>query len=112
MSVTGGPGGKPTRVNTALCDILSGLSLAVGVLGAYSNALKTGKGQHVDISLVDSGPVLGDMQITGSHLKLSDTPTGVRKLPPALGEDNASIYCGLLGMEAGELDALKEEGVI
>ena len=35
MSVTGWPGGKPTRVNTALCDILSGMSLAVGVLAAY-----------------------------------------------------------------------------
>ena len=248
MSVTGWPGGSPTRVNTALCDILSGLSLAVAVLGAYSNAVKTGLGQHVDISLVDSGvatlstinhiylstgvvpqlagnrdgvlspfasyackdgnliiacgndklfgelcqligrpelaqderfatnevrmahndelqevleawladktpeeaveiflqagipagpintidkvvadphiagargmfphiqhPVLGDMQITGSHLKLSDTPTGVRKMAPALGEDNERVYCGLLGMSKDELDALKAEGVI
>lgn len=57
-------------------------------------------------------PVLGDMQITGSHLKLSDTPTGVRKMAPALGEDNERVYCGLLGMSKDELDALKAEGVI
>ncbi|WP_297870811.1 CaiB/BaiF CoA-transferase family protein [uncultured Oscillibacter sp.] len=248
MSVTGWPGGKPTRVNTALCDILSGLSLAVGVLGAYSNAVKTGAGQHVDVSLVDSGvaalctinhiylstgvvpgltgnrdgvlspfasyqckdgsiilacgndrlfgqlcavigqpdmagnprfvtnearmahndelqeilenwlaektaaeavglfldagipagpintidqvaadphiagaremfprihhPVLGDMRITGSHLKLSDTPTSVRKLPPALGEDNVQVYQDFLGISSMEIEQLKVEGVI
>lgn len=248
MSVTGWPGGKPTRVNTALCDILSGMSLAVGVLAAYSRAVKSGVGQHVDIALVDSGvtalstinhiylstgvvpgltgnrdgvlapfasyacrggdiiiacgndklfgelcqligrpelaeddrfvsnearmahndqlqqvledwladqtpeeavdrllaagipagpintidkvvadphiagargmfphiqhPVLGDMQITGSHLKLSDTPTGVRKIAPALGEDNVRVYHEMLGLEQAELEALSADGVI
>ena len=57
-------------------------------------------------------PVLGEMRITGSHLKLSDTPTGVRKVAPALGEDNSRVYCDLLGMDGADLEALRAGGVI
>ena len=57
-------------------------------------------------------PVLGDVQITGSHLKMSDTPTGVRKLPPALGEDNVRIYRDFLGLTLSEIEDLKASGVI
>lgn len=52
------------------------------------------------------------MRITGSHLKLSDTPTGVRKVAPALGEDNSRVYCDLLGMDGADLEALRAGGVI
>lgn len=54
MSVTGWPGGQPTRCGTAMGDVLGGLSMAVGVLGAVVHQLQTGKGQLVDVSLVDS----------------------------------------------------------
>ena len=32
-------------------------------------------------------PVAGKMKITGSHIKLSETPTSIRKPSPALGEN-------------------------
>lgn len=54
MSVTGWPGGQPTRVGTAMGDVLGGLSLTVGILGALARQIKTGKGEMVDVSLVDS----------------------------------------------------------
>ncbi len=54
MSTTGWPGGEATRSGTAISDVLAGIFMSVGVLAAYSNALKTGKGEKVDVALVDS----------------------------------------------------------
>ncbi|MCC8025834.1 MAG: CoA transferase [Clostridium sp.] len=54
MSTTGWPDGKPTRTGTAISDVMGGISCCVGVLAAYINRLKTGKGDKVDVALVDS----------------------------------------------------------
>ena len=54
MSVTGWPGGQPTRCGTAMGDVLGGLSLTLGVLGALVRQAKTGQGEMVDVALVDS----------------------------------------------------------
>ncbi|MDR1376727.1 MAG: CoA transferase [Synergistaceae bacterium] len=54
MSTTGWPGGSPTRTGTAIGDVLGGLSLATGILSAIYRQNRTGLGQKVDISLVDS----------------------------------------------------------
>lgn len=54
MSTTGWPDGQPTRTGTAISDVMGGISCCVGVLAAYINRLKTGIGDKVDVSLVDS----------------------------------------------------------
>lgn len=54
MSVTGWDGGEPTRAGTPICDVLSGLMGAIGVLAALQSRSRTGKGQMVDVSLVDA----------------------------------------------------------
>ncbi|MEG1774042.1 MAG: CoA transferase, partial [Oscillospiraceae bacterium] len=54
MSTTGWPDSPPTRTGTAISDVVAGLSCCVGLLAAYVNRLKTGEGEKVDISLVDS----------------------------------------------------------
>ncbi|QNK39631.1 CaiB/BaiF CoA transferase family protein [Caproicibacter fermentans] len=54
MSTTGWPDSAPTRTGTAISDVMGGISCCVGVLAAYVNRLKTGEGEKVDVSLVDS----------------------------------------------------------
>lgn len=54
MSTSGWPGGAPTRTGTAMSDVLGGLNVCIGILAAYINRLKTGEGEMVDVSLVDS----------------------------------------------------------
>lgn len=54
MSTTGWPDSAPTRTGTAISDVMGGVSCCVGVLAAYVNRLKTGEGEKVDVSLVDS----------------------------------------------------------
>ncbi|WP_300523804.1 CoA transferase [Aminiphilus sp.] len=59
-----------------------------------------------------SHPKAGETVITGSHIKLSDTPPKVRTPSPALGEHNASVFGELLGLSDAELAALADDGAI
>jgi len=54
LSVTGWPDSPPTRSGTAIGDILSSLFCCVGILAALNIRERTGEGQMVDVSLVDS----------------------------------------------------------
>lgn len=54
MSTTGWPETGPTRTGTPLGDVLAGLWATIGILGALQARNVTGKGQKVDIALVDS----------------------------------------------------------
>ena len=51
MSVTGEPGGAPTKVGVALLDVITGLYGAIGVLAALEERRSTGRGRHVTVSL-------------------------------------------------------------
>lgn len=56
MSITGeGPGRPPMKCGPPVTDITAGILAAMGVLAAYSNRLRTGKGQAVDTSLFEAG---------------------------------------------------------
>ena len=54
LSVTGWPESPPTRVGTGIGDILSALFCCIGVLTALRVRDLTGRGQLVDVALVDS----------------------------------------------------------
>jgi crotonobetainyl-CoA:carnitine CoA-transferase CaiB-like acyl-CoA transferase len=53
MSVTGDPDGQPQKVGVAVTDILTGLYGAVGILAAVEQRHSSGRGQHVDMALLD-----------------------------------------------------------
>ena len=53
MSVTGWPGGKPTRVGTSIGDITAGLFTVVGILSALHARATTGQGCFVDVAMLD-----------------------------------------------------------
>ncbi len=54
MSITGEEGGHPLRVGNAMGDVLGGMNLTIGILAALHARSLTGKGQRVDVALVDS----------------------------------------------------------
>jgi len=54
MSITGWSGSAPTRVGMSLGDITAALFTAIGVNGALYQREKTGLGQKVDVSMLDS----------------------------------------------------------
>jgi CoA:oxalate CoA-transferase len=53
MSLTGQPGGPPTRVGTSTGDITAGLFTAVGILAALCERAHSGLGRHVDVAMLD-----------------------------------------------------------
>jgi formyl-CoA transferase len=54
MSITGFEGGEPVRVGVPIADLLTGLFGAYGVLAALQARERTGLGQVVDTSLLES----------------------------------------------------------
>jgi len=56
MSVTGeGPGRPPVKVGAPVTDITAGILGAMGVLAAYIERQRSGRGQRVDTSLFEAG---------------------------------------------------------
>ncbi len=58
MSVTGYPDSPPVKVSVPLADLSAGMFAAYGALSAYIHRLKTGEGQVVDTSLLESAIAL------------------------------------------------------
>jgi CoA:oxalate CoA-transferase len=54
MSITGHPGGPPTRVGASIGDITAALFTIIGILAALNMRHETGKGQKVDVAMLDS----------------------------------------------------------
>ncbi len=54
MSVTGEPGGEPMKVGVAIVDVTAGLYAAIGILAALQARAATGRGQRVDVNLLDA----------------------------------------------------------
>lgn len=55
MDLTGDPGGEPQKVGVAWIDIFTGLYGVIGIQAALADRAKTGLGQQVDVSLLESG---------------------------------------------------------
>jgi CoA:oxalate CoA-transferase len=53
MSITGHPGGPPTRVGTSIGDVTAGLFTAVGVCSALYERARTGEGAMIDVAMLD-----------------------------------------------------------
>jgi crotonobetainyl-CoA:carnitine CoA-transferase CaiB-like acyl-CoA transferase len=55
MSFTGHPDSEPVKVSAPITDLNAGMFAVYGILSAYIHALRTGDGQYVDTSLLESG---------------------------------------------------------
>jgi crotonobetainyl-CoA:carnitine CoA-transferase CaiB-like acyl-CoA transferase len=53
MGVTGAPEGEPMRAGVALTDIMTGMYAVNGILAALLQRARTGRGQHIDVALLD-----------------------------------------------------------
>ena len=62
MSITGLPGQGPVRVGIAVADLCAGLFAALGILTALLEREKSGKGQHVETSLLQAQIFMLDFQ--------------------------------------------------
>jgi crotonobetainyl-CoA:carnitine CoA-transferase CaiB-like acyl-CoA transferase len=64
----GGAGGGPVKVVIAVTDVLSGLNATIAILAAIEARHNTGRGQRIDIALLDSVVQFGANQIASYFL--------------------------------------------
>jgi crotonobetainyl-CoA:carnitine CoA-transferase CaiB-like acyl-CoA transferase len=83
MSLTGVPDGEPMKVGVGIADVMTGMYAAVGILAALQHRERTGEGQHIDISLLDTQ--ISWLVNAGTNY-LAD-----RKLPGRLGNGHPNI---------------------
>jgi len=83
MSITGEPGGQPVRAGVSFLDLSTGILCALGVSAALLQRQRTGLGQRVDASLLETAVSLLAFHAEGYLL------TGA--IPTALGSGHPSL---------------------
>jgi crotonobetainyl-CoA:carnitine CoA-transferase CaiB-like acyl-CoA transferase len=83
MSITGAPDGPPFRLGVAIADIVSGMFAAFGISMALHARQRTGRGQEVDIAMLDAVTALLTYQ-AGNYF-------ASRQAPARLGNRHPSI---------------------
>ncbi len=83
MSITGTPDGPPVRLGVAVADIVAGMFAFQGLLLALIARGTTGRGQHVDIALLDAVTAMLTYQ-AGRYF-------ATRESPQRLGNRHATI---------------------
>jgi crotonobetainyl-CoA:carnitine CoA-transferase CaiB-like acyl-CoA transferase len=54
MSLTGEPDGAPQKIGVAFADIMTGLYSVIAIQAALHMRTRTGRGQHIDMALLDT----------------------------------------------------------
>ena len=74
MSITGDPDGQPQRAGVAITDLFTGLYSVNAILAAVYQRQRTGKGQHIDMALMDC--VVSAMANQALNYLSTGTPPG------------------------------------
>jgi crotonobetainyl-CoA:carnitine CoA-transferase CaiB-like acyl-CoA transferase len=83
MSLTGDPDSAPMKAGVGIADLLCGMYAALGILAAVQARHATGRGQHIDLALMDAQVAMLVNQGVGY---LTDG-----KVPPRRGNDHPTI---------------------
>ena len=85
MSVTGepdgAPGGGPQRAGVPIADIITGMYASIAICAALASRAETGKGQHLDLALLDSQIALLAYQNT-NYFSTGKPPGRIGNLHP------------------------------
>jgi formyl-CoA transferase len=87
MSITGErddrPGGGPQKAGIPIADLITGMYASIAVCAALAHRAKSGKGQHLDLALLDS--LVAVLANQGANFLATDAPPG------RLGNDHPNI---------------------
>jgi len=101
MDLTGEADGPPLRIGSSLTDVVGGLHATVGMLAALHRRTLTGVGEHVSVSLIESGysllPNLTTTVLNNPDIEFRRLGTGHPQLVPYQAfacKDDAYIILG------------------
>jgi len=83
MSITGAPDGPPFRLGVAIADMATALFATAGILAALHARERTGRGQYVDIAMLDSVAALLTYQ-AGIAFATGGTPVRMGNRHPSI----------------------------
>ena len=83
QSITGAPDGPPFKSGTSIADMVSGMYAIVGILTALHARSRTGRGQHVDVSMLD-GQISLLSYHAGAHLNAGTHPSRKGNAHPSI----------------------------
>jgi crotonobetainyl-CoA:carnitine CoA-transferase CaiB-like acyl-CoA transferase len=81
MSVTGEPGGEPQRAGVPIADIITGMYASIAICAALAHRAQSGRGQHLDLALLDSQIALLAYQNT-NYFATGKPPRRIGNLHP------------------------------
>ena len=117
MSITGAPEGPPFRLGVAIADIVSGMFAAQGIAMALLARARTGRGQRVDVGMLDATAALLTYQ-AGIFFATGTTPGRMGNRHPTIvpyetfpasdgefvvavgNDDQWRRFCGVIGAAA------------
>jgi crotonobetainyl-CoA:carnitine CoA-transferase CaiB-like acyl-CoA transferase len=117
MSITGYPDGPPTRSGQSISDYYAGMLCAFSIVSALHYRERTGRGQHIDLALLDSllvaldnlgerytvgGEVLtraGNVSFAGSATGVYATTDGHVAIAAAASNAVWARFCEVIGRE-------------
>ena len=117
ISITGEPGGRGVRAGVSIADITAGMYAAFGILSAVHARTATGRGQFIDVSMLEGqlgimsgmiGAYVADRIVPaplgtayGALLPYQTFRTTTRDIAIGIGSDKLwRTFCPLLGLEA------------
>jgi CoA:oxalate CoA-transferase len=116
ISVTGEAGGSGVRCGVSVADMVAGMYAAFGIMNALRVKDRTGRGQYVDVAMLDGqlgllsgmiGAYLADGEVPGplgtaykALLPYQTFRTKTRDLALAVGSDKLwKTFCPLMGLD-------------
>jgi formyl-CoA transferase/CoA:oxalate CoA-transferase len=82
-SLNGDPDGPPLKCGVSIADMVAGLHALIGVLTALHVRARTGRGQHVDVSMLD-GQIALLTYHAGAHLNAGKSPSRLGNRHPSI----------------------------
>src|SRR5439155_26413486 len=128
MSITGSPDGPPYRLGVAIADIVSGMFAAYGVVTALFARERTGRGQMVDVAMLDAVAAVLTYQ-AGNYFASRQVPARLGNRHPSIvpyetfaaadGEFVLAVgneelwrrFCGVAALDLGERFATNRQRV-
>ncbi len=83
MSITGDPDGSAYRSGISVFDVMAGLHAVIGILAALNHRNRTGKGQHIEVSLFASA-LSGMVNQTSAYVAGGVVPHRMGNAHPSL----------------------------
>ena len=93
-------------------NLLEPKGIPCGRINSINETLKDPQVVHRQMRTQALHSSLGQINLLGSPLKLSETPGEVRRPPPVLGEDTDQVLREVLGYEDSAISALQADGVV